>query len=288
MPARPGLIATLFVAVMKLAPRTAGQLWQRWYQSMAQHDPQQQLRFMNYGYAIDPPLLKLDAADESERCAIQLYEQLLTDLDLAGKTVVEIGSGRGGGADALYRYHRPARVIAIDYAESASRLSHRRFPPPGPDFVTGDATALPLRSACADIAINVESSHCYPDFSGFVNEVQRILRPGGIFALCDLRSRAAMENMKSEIAASGLELQQARDITPAVLAALDIMAVRRKQLLAQVPRFWRRTFADFAGLPGTAVYNALREGSWVYSSLRYRKRSAADPLMAGGVEQLAQ
>lgn len=271
MPARPGAIAALFVIVMKLAPRTAERLWQRWYQSMARHDSQRQLRFMNYGYAETAPLLELDTNDEHERCAIQLYAQLVAGLELTNKTILEVGGGRGGGADFLYRYHRPAHLVAIDYAESASHLSRQRFRQPGLNFVTGDAASLPFGNSSVDIVVNVESSHCYPDFVGFVREVQRVLRPGGVFCLCDLRSRQGAREMKAVIADTGLLLQDARDITRQVLAGLDCMADQRQQLLAKAPRFWRRTFADFAGLPDTAVYNALKEGSWVYLSLRYRK-----------------
>ena len=38
------------------------------------------------------------------------------------------------------------------------------------------------------MVINVESSHCYGNFPKFVDEVYKVLKPGGIFAITDFRS----------------------------------------------------------------------------------------------------
>ena len=53
---------------------------------------------MNYGYLPDDrsTSLQLDPTDESDRLCIQLYEAVVSGVDLHGKEVLEVGSGRGG------------------------------------------------------------------------------------------------------------------------------------------------------------------------------------------------
>ena len=55
---------------------------------------------MNYGFIDDNPP-ELEPEDESDRLFIQLYHMNIRDVDLAGKQVLEVGSGRGGGAVGL-------------------------------------------------------------------------------------------------------------------------------------------------------------------------------------------
>ncbi len=56
---------------------------------------------MNYGYVpIDEKskLILKDEVDQENRLFIQLYQHTLLGIDLKGKEVLEVGSGRGGGA----------------------------------------------------------------------------------------------------------------------------------------------------------------------------------------------
>ena len=49
----------------------------------------------------------------------------------------------------------------------------------GLDFVHGDAESLPFSDGSFDAVINVEASHAYPRLTRFLEEVVRVLRPGG-------------------------------------------------------------------------------------------------------------
>ena len=61
---------------------------------------------MNYGYDYNDENKepKLEVRDEKYRYCIQLYQHRLDELNVKVKTILEIGSGRGGGASYTARY----------------------------------------------------------------------------------------------------------------------------------------------------------------------------------------
>ncbi len=59
---------------------------------------------MNYGYlgSDDETFsLELEPDDEKNRLSIQLYHFVVHEIDLKGQQVLEVGSGRGGGASFI-------------------------------------------------------------------------------------------------------------------------------------------------------------------------------------------
>ena len=82
---------------------------------------------MNYGYALlsaDGKMLAdlQEEQDRSEIFSIQLYHYTASVLSevtkMAGKTLVEVGSGRGGGLSFLTRNLKPSRAIGIDFSQN--------------------------------------------------------------------------------------------------------------------------------------------------------------------------
>src|SRR5687767_4737263 len=99
---------------------------------------------MNYGYATsDANTLSLDPSDEPERYCLQLYHHVTSSISLEGRTVVEVGSGRGGGASFVKRYLRPRRMIGLDLSSDAVDLCRKRHSMEGLEFRVGDAENLP-------------------------------------------------------------------------------------------------------------------------------------------------
>ena len=74
---------------------------------------------MNYGYADldNPKTIELKPEDEAERYGLQLYHQAASWANLKGKDVLEVGSGRGGGASYIARYLEPNSYVGIDLSE---------------------------------------------------------------------------------------------------------------------------------------------------------------------------
>jgi len=262
---RPSIIAGGFFALTQLAPRWRTPLWQFWYDTLAKRDVGNDLLFMNYGYDDGEPGPALEPADEPFRYAIQLYAATLRGLDVRGRDVLEVGSGRGGGGSFILGYCAPNSYIGVDLSSTAIERCQRELPHPRARWIRGRADALPVDSESADIVVNVESSHSYPSMPAFLREVYRVLRPGAHFALADVRKADQMSELESQIANSGLAPVAQVTITPHVLRALDgISRLREQQIAAQVPSPFRAAFRDFAGIKDSVLYRMLKDGRLVY------------------------
>jgi hypothetical protein len=82
-------------------------VWRACYGALAKRVPTPDWAFMNYGYApatVDVTTPPLRSSDERDRLCIQLYSHAVGHCDLGDKDVLEVGSGRGGGALYIYIY----------------------------------------------------------------------------------------------------------------------------------------------------------------------------------------
>ena len=249
----------------------------RWlYNRMATRQRDPGWTFMNYG--VVPPdgvAPALAPEDERNRLSIQLYHRTVSPADLAGLSVLEVGSGRGGGAAFLARYHRPAHVTGVDFSAEAVALA-RTFHAavPNLDFTPGDAERLPFPDASFDAVVNVESSHCYGSIAAFLSEASRVLRPGGVFLFADLRKADDMAALERALDAQpGWRRIAREDITAAVVAALEADDARRRQLIEELvrrPRA-RKPAGEFAGVVGSRIYENFRTREFLYHRYAYRK-----------------
>ncbi len=85
--------------------------------------------FLNWSYEEDPPMmdLPLDAVDEPNRCPIRLYHRTATQAgELAGKRVLEVGCGHGGGASHLTRALAPASYLGLDLNPAGIEFCRQR------------------------------------------------------------------------------------------------------------------------------------------------------------------
>lgn len=264
---------------MNRFPALQRTIWSAVYRYLGHRFRSPEWTFMNWGYAeLDgatdghTPGLALPSTEAADRFEIQLYHRAAAQAELAGRTVLEIGCGRGGGAAFVARAHAPARLVGVDFSPSNIDFCRGRHRAPNLEFAIGDAEALPQPDASVDAVLNIESSHCYGSMARFLGEVRRVVRPGGHFLWADFRPPHELAEVPDRLRADGWTQCALDDITPNVLAALDRMVPRRRALIrAQVPRWLWGAFEQFAAFPGSRHYEQLRTGQRTYLCGRFRR-----------------
>jgi SAM-dependent methyltransferase len=228
--------------------------------------------FMNYGYH-DPAQAPFELSEQLEtaRNQIALYRHVLAAADPAGKDVVEVGCGRGGGAAWIAEELAPASLLGIDLSPSAIAFCRRRHRAPNLRFAAATAEALPLEDASVDIVVNVESSHMY-DMDRFLAEVARVLRPGGLLCWADSRLSGQIPSLERSFAESGLHLIDRHDIAGEVMAALADDGEHRTQIVCSAfPVGTHTVLKTIMGVPGTALFEGYETGALHYESATLRK-----------------
>jgi ubiquinone/menaquinone biosynthesis C-methylase UbiE len=257
------------------------------YDYLARTYPLAEWTTMNYGYAMFPGDTPSLAVDPSlpEHLALQLYMCLVVALQsdgclkLNGCEVLEIGSGRGGGAAHLARHFRPRRYVALDISVEATALARRQHGKESAvEFVHGDAENLPFAEASFDVVINVESAHCYGSIGRFLAEVHRVLRSGGRLAFADFVSErhGARGRLLATLRQAPLRLVHVEEITANVVAALAQDEARKRALLDRWTKGWFRSFAQGAyAMEGSAMQRELAARRTVYLVAVLEKTPAA-------------
>ena len=270
---RLGLPARIFATLLRILPRRMGdRMWRWWYQRLAKAKAWGEFGFMNYGFIDDNPP-ELESEDEPDRLFIQLYHMNIRDVELADKQVLEVGSGRGGGASWIARTYAPAQLIGLDYSAAAVKLCNRMYgSQENLKYVEGNAMKLPFSDATFDVLYNVESSHCYSDMEAFIGEAYRVLKPGGYFAWTDFRDHKTMNSIRQIIDKTKFEILKDIDITQEVVQALDEISDQKKSRIEKgTGKIIRRSFETFAGVKGTPVYDAFVNGEIGYYHCLLRK-----------------
>lgn len=117
----------------------------------------------------------------------------LDRLDLVdGQRVLDLGCGRGRHLHALYWHERALDVtgLDLDFADLGAAIDGFFELPPPPEtpprtavFTVGDAGRLPFADASFDAVICSEVLEHLPDVPLALSEIDRVLKPGGKFAL---------------------------------------------------------------------------------------------------------
>jgi len=182
--------------------------------------------FLNYGYSPNGsrPFRWVRPEDRPYRYHLALARQTLAGINLRGKSVLEVGCGRGGNCYYMARYAHPREIFGVDVNEANVALCRRLHGRLGALFVRGDAQSLPFASASFDLVLSVESSHCYPRLDDFLAEAGRVLKPGGILAYSDFWRLPIFpwdwKQREEQVRSAGLELLSEEDLTEGVFEAL--------------------------------------------------------------------
>ena len=259
------MLKRIILIILKLSPFSKKWFWEKWYDIFAKKARNTNLRLMNYGYHAHDFELNLSQEDYIERYPIQLYHFVTSHADIKDKNVLEVGSGRGGGASYIARYLSPSSITGVDISNEAVALCSEFYDVPNLNFICADSESLPFPDNSFDVLVNVESSHCYGDVTKFLKESYRVLKKDGYFLFCDFRTADGLQELYDQFSSSELKFLNRIDITDNIIQGLDKLSKYREDHIDEsVSVFIRKLFKTYAGIKGTEIYNSFVNGSMIY------------------------
>lgn len=119
----------------------------------------------------------------------QLLQQLPVELKV--ERWLDLGCGTGYFSQQLAKHYPQAQGLALDIAPGM--LQQARALRPGAWHLCADAQALPLATGSLDLVFSSWALQWCTDFAQVLAEVQRVLRPGGLFVFSSLAQGTLQE-----------------------------------------------------------------------------------------------
>lgn len=108
--------------------------------------------------------------------------------ELKGKTVLEIGCGSGFGAEIILKYFSPQKIIATDLDPRLIAIAKKNTKSKRITVEQANATRLDYKDKSFDAVFGYGVVHHIPapEWKECLNEIYRVLKPGGMLFLRDL------------------------------------------------------------------------------------------------------
>lgn len=97
------------------------------------------------------------------------------------KKVLDIASGSGYGTAELAK--TAAYVTGVDVNQDAIAYAKRNYGKTNVNFILGDGVTIPLDTDSVDVVVSFETIEHIEDYKFFLKEVERVLKPDGLFVL---------------------------------------------------------------------------------------------------------
>lgn len=180
---------------------------------------------------------------------------VLSGVDVAGKRVLDIGSGSGACAVLLVRDHGAAQVIGIDVEDPVCAAAQARAAAHGVaekvEIVKVDPGPFPFPDASFDLVFSKDSIIHIPDKAALAHDVFRVLKPGGQFAASDWlisHEGAPSAQMADYIKEEGLDFAMASPVT--YRAAMQDAGFHDVELVNRNPWYAQEATKELAWLTG--------------------------------------
>jgi ubiquinone/menaquinone biosynthesis C-methylase UbiE len=198
-------------------------------------------------------------------------EALLEAFDVAGKTVIDVGSGDGTLTRLMAS--KGAQVLGLECGPAQLAKALESAPVGGERYVDGVAQAMPAAEASADIVVFVNSLHHVPVDAQrtALDEAARVLVDGGMLFIAEPLAEGPMYELMRPIDDEG-EVRAAayRQIMDAPARGFEPVWEKQHLMSRRVPDF-----------------DSLREGSIRIDPARAPRFAALDAELRAGFEKLA-
>ncbi len=137
--------------------------------------------------------------------------------------VIDLGCGGGRNAGELLKRYRSSHVTAIDYSnlsvEKATSYNKEMIQEGRCTVKQGDVSHLDLPENTYDLATAFETIYFWPEIEACFTQVQHILKPGGIFMICNESDGNDAVSLKFEKIIDGMKIYTIAQIESALLSA---------------------------------------------------------------------
>lgn len=142
---------------------------------------------------------------------------------IAPEKAVDLGCGGGRNAGELLKKYPKAHVTAVDYSglsvEKAKDCNRALIAAGRCQVLQGDVSDLPFPAGSFDLATAFETIYFWPGLERCFAQVAKVLKPGGVFMICNESDGTDAAGLKFEKIIDGMKNYTAEDIEAALKAA---------------------------------------------------------------------
>ncbi|CAF1139561.1 unnamed protein product [Adineta steineri] len=247
-----------------------------WYKKISSiYTNVNELQFMNWGYAD----LDEHIDDNTGYYSKKLYEQVLANVALPDKNILEVGCGRGAGAAWCVHTYAPQSYVGIDPSRDVINLCEQIYSTiPQLSFMIADPkTHLPFQNESMNVILSIETTNIFDEIEAvkkFVNEITRVLSPNGYFLWCGLCNVDGSSVLIDYLTTNdAFIIKEKVNITRNVLHALDIQRNSRADFIERYIQSADQEYCSLlAGLPGTQLYDNMQQEHAEYWRVVFHKK----------------
>jgi len=231
-------------------------------------------KFINYGFMplSEDKEINLLYDDEKNRPFIELYDHVISKVDVYYKDILEVSSKRGGGASYINRYYSPKTYTGLETTNNLINFCNSYFNEPGLTFVKGSAEDLPFNNESFDCIINIGAARYYNDLPRFLNEVYRVLRNDSFLIFADIIEIRNLETVKHFLRMAGFTIENKEDITKNIIKFMTNPEFQQnKPRKERIPDFMKKAFSPFIKTKDSDISESLLNGNSVYMSFVLKK-----------------
>ena len=143
--------------------------------------------------------------------------------DIAPEKAVDLGCGAGRNVGELLKKYPKAHVTGIDYSdlsvEKSKDYNNAMIAAGRCEVVQGDVSDLHLPVNAFDLATAFETVYFWPGLEKCFAQVAKVLKPGGLFMICNESDGTDPTSQKFEKIIDGMKTYTAEEIEAALKAA---------------------------------------------------------------------
>ena len=141
---------------------------------------------------------------------------------IAASNIAELGCGGGRNAGELLKKYPRAKLMALDYSrvsvEKAREVNRDMIAAGRCSVVQGSVADLPFEAESFDLATAFETVYFWPGLEKCFEQVAKVLKPGGLFMICNESDGTDAASLKFEKIIDGMKNHTVDQIEEALRA----------------------------------------------------------------------